>query len=259
MTTPTTEPLGSDKESNLEAPGPPHRSRLKTLGFVIVATAVVWFMFDFEDNAYALLNSLDAWIENAGAAAPVGATIFTGIWLTLCFPGPMILATITTIFHAQPWTALMIVWMGDTIGEVIGFLVARRVARKRVTDWVGHKKWFKWLEAQVETRGLIGVALIRSMPFFPNSVANYAFGLTSLKFWPYLGASVLGTLPNVGLYVVGTAGIMKLFDRGIGVEDFNVYLALGVLLAALAVAWSFQSLTKKKLVPEPDEVSDRPS
>lgn len=248
MTTPTAEPSKSETTSDSELVAP-RSSRAKNIGFILLVIGAIWFLFDFESHAYNLLKSLEVWIEDAGPAAPIGATLFTGVWLTLCLPGPMVLTAIATMFHSQPWTALMIVWMGDTIGEVIGFWVARKVARDKVNEWVGHKEWFKWLEIQVETKGLIGVALIRSMPFFPNSLGNYAFGLTSLKFWPYLIASVIGTLPNVTLYVVGTAGVMRLFERGIGVKDFDAYWALGVLLVALVLAWFLQRTTKKKLEP----------
>lgn len=225
----------------------PRSSSLKITLFILFAGLSIWLLFNFENYSTELLKNLEHWVENAGAAAPVGATLFTGLWLTLCLPGPMILTTVTAMFHTQPWLALLILWSADTIGEVAGFLIARWVARDKVMNWIGHKPWFQWLEEQVETRGLIGVFLIRAMPFFPNSLANYAFGLTSLRFWPYTIASVLGSLPNVSLYVLGTTSIIQLFEGGLGVKYMNSYVAIGIFVLALILARALHQTSKRKL------------
>lgn len=189
---------------------------------------------------------MESWVSQAGSAAPLWLALICSVWATLCLPGPPILGLVGTLLADDPFTALAVVLFGDTAATVIGFLLARHYGRDRVRRWLGDKPWYEWLEAQVEARGLYGVFVVRMMPFFPNSLANYALGLTALSFWPYLAASVAGSIPNLALYVFGSAGTVALIREGLATQLTLREAALLLLLLAI-LARGLQRLTRRGL------------
>ena len=58
------------------------------------------------------------------------------------------------------------------------------------------------------------VLLLRLSPLIPFNMSNYLYGLTAIRFWPYVLASVVGTLPANVLFVylgaAGKAGLLRL-------------------------------------------------
>jgi uncharacterized membrane protein YdjX (TVP38/TMEM64 family) len=195
---------------------------------------------------------LEIWVERAGPLAPLLLAVVCSFWATLCLPGPPILGFVGTLFADHPMLGMAVVLFGDTAATVIGFQIARRVARESVRERLGGKPWYEWLEVQVASRGLQAVFVVRMMPFFPNSLANYALGLTGLPFWPYLVASVAGSIPNLALYVFGSAGAVHLIREGF-VSRPSLRGALAILLLLALLSRLLQRYTRGRLEPAGDE------
>ncbi len=53
----------------------------------------------------------------------------------------------------------------------------------------------------VSQRGWKIIVLARLSPIFPFSVANYAFGLTSMRAWVYGLGSMIGSIPSTLVFV----------------------------------------------------------
>ncbi len=184
----------------------------------------VWFLLGLAAAAVVLflmrgqVAPMLAWLEQAVArAGPWGPPLFvlaTAGWATLLLPGPLILALAGTLYSHQPLLAVAVVSGGFTVSQAVAFQLARTLFRDRVVNTVGEKPWFQWLEQRVEQGGARAVFFIRCLPFFPNSLANYGFGLTRVSFWPYLLASWAGTLPLLFIYILGTAGFVHLLRAG---------------------------------------------
>jgi len=174
------------------------------------------------------LYGLESTVAELDYWGPLLLTLVATAWAILCLPGPVILGFVGTVYSSRPALALLIVVVADSIAEVVGFLVARHLGREPMAKWLGKKPWFQWLEDQAEVRGAYGVFVIRMMPFFPNSLANYAFGLSALRFWPYIVASILGSIPNLAVYIFGTAGAIHVVRTGLDVQ--TVYRA-GIIVA----------------------------
>jgi uncharacterized membrane protein YdjX (TVP38/TMEM64 family) len=77
--------------------------------------------------------------------------------------------------------------------------------------------------------------LLRLSPLIPFNLSNYFYGLTAVKFWPYVLASWIGMLPGTLLYVylgtVGRAGLQAASGMDAGRTPLEFAL-LGVGLAA---------------------------
>lgn len=74
----------------------------------------------------------------------------------------------------------------------VAFLIARYFARERILKLVEGNKKFLAIDKAIGENGFRVVTLLRLSPLLPFSLGNYLYGLTSVKFVPYvLGRSVL--------------------------------------------------------------------
>lgn len=201
--------------------------------YLFFGLLVIGSGFLYRSQLIAALYSLETTVGELGHWGPVLLTVLATFWAIFCLPGPVILGFIGTVYSSSPLLGLWIALIADSVASVVGFLVARHLGRERVADWLENKPWFQWLEEQTELRGAYGVFVVRMMPFFPNSLASYAMGLSALRFWPYTIASVLGSIPNLAVYVFGSAGAVHLVREGLGAN--GLYIALGVVVLTTIV------------------------
>uniref|UniRef100_A0A0D3D796 VTT domain-containing protein n=1 Tax=Brassica oleracea var. oleracea TaxID=109376 RepID=A0A0D3D796_BRAOL len=125
---------------------------------------------------------------------------------------------------------------------VLLFLIARYFARERILKLVEGNKKFLAIDKAIGENGFRVVTLLRLSPLLPFSLGNYLYGLTSVKFVPYVFGSWLGMLPGSWAYVSAGA-----FGRAIIQEESNVglpggngqllTLGLGLLVTALAATY----------------------
>lgn len=213
--------------------------------YLAIGLLVLGAGFLYRAELVQLLDHVEVTVNTLGPLAPLAMTVISGIWATFCLPGPVMLGLVGTMFAEEPLTGIAVALGGDTIATVIGFHVARRAGRHRVQTWLETKSWFGWLERHTESRGAYGVFFLRMMPFFPNSLANYALGLSALRFGPYLVASVLGSIPNVALYVLGAAGTITLLRDGID-RQFFLSAALVFFLCVGLLVKGFQVILRRR-------------
>jgi uncharacterized membrane protein YdjX (TVP38/TMEM64 family) len=215
---------------------------------LFVALGLVVLLFGYLQSQKLLwaLNMVEQWATESGPLAPFLIAMFSGVWATLCLPGPPVLGLIGTLFTDEPLLGLLVVLWGDTFATVVGFTITRRLARERVRARFAGKPWFEWLEAQVTARGLYAVFVMRMMPFFPNSLANWALGLTNLGFWPYLVVSVVGSIPNLAFYVLGAAGLVHLLRDGL-VSQLSLIEGLVLILCLATLTRLFQRFMRRRL------------
>ncbi len=96
---------------------------------------------------------------------------------------------------------------GSTLGAALAFLVARFIARDKVEAIAERNDKFRNIDNAIGKQGAKLVFLLRLSPVIPFNLSNYFYGLTGVKFWPYVLASWIGMMPATFLYVyIGTAG-----------------------------------------------------
>ncbi|KAL0699892.1 hypothetical protein Bca4012_056014 [Brassica carinata] len=136
----------------------------------------------------------------------------------------------------------IIVSISGTMAASVAFLIARYFARERILKLVEGNKKFLAIDKAIGENGFRVVTLLRLSPLLPFSLGNYLYGLTSVKFVPYVFGSWLGMLPGSWAYVSAGA-----FGRAIIQEESNVglpggngqllTLGLGLLVTALAATY----------------------
>ncbi|MEI8309958.1 MAG: VTT domain-containing protein [Verrucomicrobiota bacterium] len=95
---------------------------------------------------------------------------------------------------------------GSTLGAAAGFLVSRYMARGWVARLVSKNPKLLLIDQAIHREGWKIIALLRMCPL-PFGFSNYAYGLTKVSFWHYLGATAIGILPaEVVSVCLGAAG-----------------------------------------------------
>jgi uncharacterized membrane protein YdjX (TVP38/TMEM64 family) len=151
------------------------------------------------------LRNFNDWVGQMGVA---GIFIFIGVYAVatvLLAPGAIL--TIGAGFAFGLWKGFLAVSVGATLGASLAFLVARFIARHKVEAIAKGNEKFRKIDKAVGKQGAKLVFLLRLSPVIPFNLSNYFYGLTGVKFWPYVLASWIGMMPGTFLYVyIGTAG-----------------------------------------------------
>jgi uncharacterized membrane protein YdjX (TVP38/TMEM64 family) len=126
------------------------------------------------------------------------------------------------------------VTLGTGMGAAVNFLISRHVARAALTQRLGPNEKFRIIDAAIAREGWKIVALLRFCPL-PYGLANYCYGLTAIRFWPYWIATLLAIIPvNMVLPWIGATaqeGLGALTGQGRARQPIE-YVLLGVGIVA---------------------------
>jgi uncharacterized membrane protein YdjX (TVP38/TMEM64 family) len=150
------------------------------------------------------LRNFNEWVSQMGVA---GIFIFIGVYAlatVLLAPGSVL--TIGAGFVFGLWKGFLAVSAGSTLGAALAFLIARFIARDKVEAIARRNEKFCKIDNAIGKQGAKLIFLLRLSPVIPFNLSNYFYGLTGVKFWPYVFASWSGMIPGTFLYVyIGTA------------------------------------------------------
>ncbi|MEP6685547.1 MAG: TVP38/TMEM64 family protein [Verrucomicrobiota bacterium] len=194
------------------------------------------------------LKSFNDWVSQMGVA---GIFIFIAVYAAatvLLAPG--LILTIGAGFAFGLWKGFLAVSAGATLGAALAFLVARFVARDRIEAMAKGNEKFRKIDKAIGKQGAKLIFLLRLSPVIPFNLSNYLYGLTSVKFWPYVLASWIGMMPGTLLYVyLGTVGKVGLeASKGGRARSPVEYVFLGIgLIATVAVTVIVTRVAKRAL------------
>ncbi|KAL2618018.1 hypothetical protein GLYMA_08G238400v4 [Glycine max] len=195
----------------------------------------------YKDQVNSFLNHLSVFIEGYG---PAGYALFVAVYAgleILAIPAIPLTMSAGLLFGSVVGT--IIVSISGTVAASVAFLIARYFARERIVKLVEGNKKFVAIDKAIGENGFRVVTLLRLSPLLPFSLGNYLYGLTSVKFIPYVLGSWLGMLPGTWAYVsAGAFGRAIIQDES---ELSNIFggnsqlltLGLGLLATALAAAY----------------------
>jgi uncharacterized membrane protein YdjX (TVP38/TMEM64 family) len=187
------------------------------------------------------LRGFNDWVGQIGVA---GIFIFIGVYAiatVLLAPGAIL--TIGAGFAFGLWKGFLAVSAGATLGASLAFLVARFIARDKVEAIAKRNEKFRKIDNAISKQGAKLVFLLRLSPVIPFNLSNYFYGLTGVKFWPYVLASWLGMMPGTFLYVyIGTAGRAAVSAAAGGEAmkhgcQYWAFLSVGLAATIAATIW----------------------
>jgi uncharacterized membrane protein YdjX (TVP38/TMEM64 family) len=172
-----------------------------------------------------------------GAMGVAGIFIFIAVYAVatvLLAPGAIL--TIGAGLAFGLWKGFLAVSVGATLGASLAFLVARFIARDKIESMAKGNEKFRRMDSAMGKHGPKLVFLLRLSPVIPFNLSNYFYGLTDVKFWPYVLASWIGMMPGTFLYVYFGAAGRAAASAATGAEaakhGWQYWTLMGVGLAA---------------------------
>jgi len=151
------------------------------------------------------LRNFNDWVGQMGVVGIFIFIIVYAVATVLLAPGSVL--TIGAGFAFGLWKGFVAVSAGSTLGAALAFLVARFIARDKIEAIAQRNEKFRRIDNAIGKQGAKLILLLRLSPIIPFNLSNYFYGLTAVKFWPYVLASWIGMMPGTFLYVyIGTAG-----------------------------------------------------
>lgn len=126
-----------------------------------------------------------------------------------------------------PLLGTLLSLIAATLASSCSFLLARWLGRDLLLKYVGHSNTFQAIEKGIARNGIDFLILTRLIPLFPYNIKNYAYGLTTIAFWPYTLISALTTLPGIVIYTVMASDLAN--------EGITLRFILQLCLAGLAL------------------------
>ncbi len=146
---------------------------------------------------------------------------------------------------------LVTVSIASTTAAAAAFLIARYLAREKITAQASKNPKFKAIDRAIGQGGWKIIALLRLSPAMPFSLGNYLFGLTAIRFWPYVLSSWIFMLPGTFMYVylghISTEGLRSATGTKQGKTPAEWALLVVGLLATVAVSVYVAKISKKAL------------
>ena len=140
-------------------------------------------------------------------------------------PGSILVIAGGIVFGPLLGTLLSLI--AASLASSCSFLLARWLGRDLLLKYVGHSHTFQAIEKGIARNGIDFLILTRLIPLFPYNIQNYAYGLTTITFWPYTLISALTTLPGIVIYTVMASDLAN--------EGITLRFILQLCLAGLAL------------------------
>lgn len=187
----------------------------------IAALALAWYFLPLR----AAIDAFQGWLGGMGWWGVALYSVLFVLAIVALVPGSVLSVTAGITYGL--WGAPIAV-IGATVGSVIAYLIARHLMRDTVDAWIGRSRHLRAVEDAVNEEGWHVVALVRLSPLLPFNIQNYLFGITHIRFWPYVWATFFGILPGTVFDVyLGSIGNRPLDER-----SWLEWVVLGTGLAA---------------------------
>jgi len=212
-------------------------ARVIDLGLVLIALFLAMRFLPVQQ----WLRNFNDWVGQIGT---VGIFIFIAVYAVataLMAPGSIL--TIGAGFAFGLWKGFLAVSTGATFGASLAFLVARFIARDKIEAIAKRNETFRKIDNAIGKEGAKLIFLLRLSPVIPFNLSNYFYGLTGVRFWPYVVASWIGMMPGTFLYVYIGAASKAAVAAAAGGEavkhswQYWTFLSVGFFATIIVTIW----------------------
>ncbi|OYW46829.1 MAG: hypothetical protein B7Z08_09760 [Sphingomonadales bacterium 32-68-7] len=200
---------------------------------IVVALAALGLFYAFGLRHIVSIEGLQTHIadltalyrENPGWFV-AGFVLLISMLLAMCLPAVVLTPSLAAgALFGQPWgTLIMLATL--TIGDSLGFLVARYLLR----DWAERRfaRHMTTIDRGVERDGAFYLLALRLSAVVPYFVVNVGMALTRMPIWIYAPVSLIGLAPVTFLYVSAGEALMEIRSAD-DILSLRLLLVLGAL------------------------------
>lgn len=257
MTDDVTSSRTPDSRSGTE--GAPHAGAwiriVKTVSLVVILISVLALVRLVPMET--LVVQLSSRVDQLGAWGPVVFAVAYVVAAVLFIPGSALTLASGAVFGL--WWGVATVSIASTTAAAVSFLIGRYAARNAVQRWAAQSPKFTAIDGAIGQGGWKIIGMLRLSPAMPFSLGNYLFGLTSIRFWPYVVTSWLAMLPGTLMYVyvghAGRAGLSAAVGAGGGRSAGQWTMMVVGLLATVAVTVYVTRIARRAIKEQTDLAS----
>jgi uncharacterized membrane protein YdjX (TVP38/TMEM64 family) len=211
------------------------------LGISVLALLLMAWLLPLQQAMHRLIE----WVDELAWWGPL---VFGGVCIVaemLFLPGILFNIAAGALFGV--WMGSLVISLASTITAALAFLLARYLAREQVAKLLRERPKLDAIHAAIGAGGWKILALLRLFPPIPFSLQNYLYGLTSIRFWPYLLTTWLAMLPGTIWYVY-IGHMAEVAVSGTRQHTLAEWIMLGGgLIATAAVIVYITRLARQKL------------
>jgi uncharacterized membrane protein YdjX (TVP38/TMEM64 family) len=127
--------------------------------------------------------------------------------------------------------------IGGNLGAWSAFFLGRTLLRGRVETWAADRPRFSAVERAVAQNAMKIIVCLRLSPIFGYTLMNYLLALTSVPFWKFALATVIGMLPgNFAFVYLGTLPDELQQDKPLGIRVLQIAGIAATLLATVLIS-----------------------
>ncbi len=215
---------------------------IQTLAALTIVTCVILLVRLLPVEAF--VDALEARVESLGILGPLVFAAAYAVATVLFIPGSVLTLAAGAVLGL--FWGTVAVSVGSTTGAALAFLIARYFARQRIEALTQRDPRFAAIDRAIGEQGWKIVALLRLSPLVPFNLSNYFYGLTAVRFWPYVLASWISMLPGTFMYVyIGYIGREAAAGGGAGIGVW--VLRIVGLIATVVVTVYVTRLARRAL------------
>jgi phospholipase D1/2 len=187
------------------------------------------------------LERLARWVGSFESAAWAPAAIVAAYVLAglLMFPLTVMIGATAIVF--EPPTALAISLTGSLANALVLYHLGARLGRRTMHAALGNA--LDRVSAVLARRGIMAVALVRSIPVAPFTVVNLAAGSLGVAQRDYLLGTALGLAPGIVMITAFGNRLRALLQEP---TPGRVGALLAILFAWFAIVWVLQRLASRR-------------
>jgi uncharacterized membrane protein YdjX (TVP38/TMEM64 family) len=187
------------------------------------------------------VQAMAEWSEELSFWGPLAFGLIYVAAVVALIPGSALTLAAGALFGLLGGT--IIASLASTTGAALAFLVSRYLARERISAKLQNNPKFNAIDKAIAKNGWKIVALLRLSPAVPFNLQNYLYGLTDIRFWPYVLTSWLAMMPPTFMYVyIGDLGRESLQAVG-GAERVRspaewIFLIVGFIATVALIVYA---------------------
>lgn len=196
----------------------------KPIIFILVF-ALSCIVFIFREKVFEVFAYMEAMKISMPFTVALILICFKIVSAPLGFPGSPLTLLTGSLFGV--WIGTLIAIIGNTIGALVAFLLARYVFRDYVQNKLLPKySLLKKYSGRLESKPLATVVALRLIPLFPFNALNFLLGVTQIKVKDYFIGSLFGMIPGTFAYVYLGGSLRLLNPVSIGLAVLGLILLI---------------------------------
>ena len=221
-----------------------HAAAVRGVALILIVGGILLFSSSLPLDR--LIGVLREWLSGMGVWGILAFVVLYVVLVLVLVPGWVLTVAGGAVFGL--WFGTAAVSVASTSAAALAFLIARYLARHKIENSAKQSPKFKAMDDAIGKGGWKIVAMLRLSPLFPFGVQNYFYGLTAVRFWPYVLASWIAMLPGTFLYVyLGYLGGVGANKTSGSASVWVWVLRIAGLLATVAVTVYVTILAKRAL------------